>query len=176
MIKKTISTEKKIDLDFSKKSGDNPSSKDSNKKELFKMLQNVENRNILINRNGQTMIRKASVVNSISSRNNSLSNKSGGRSPVKIMKLVGPESTVPDTEKKHYKLRNSIDRDSQIDPLKDSGLNLRKSEGVDLNRTMPNLKEALENEARKIDDRLMRTTTSMNSDHDDVYSSKFSIP
>lgn len=42
------------------------------------------------------------------SRGNSVSNRSGARSPVKILRLVGPETTVPDTErKKHHKVRNS---------------------------------------------------------------------
>lgn len=165
---KPLPTEKRLELDFTKKSSDTGSSNGSNKKELFKMLQNVENRNILINKKGPSHQRKVSLTNSNTSYNHSASKNSAGRSPVKIMKLVGPESTVRDTEKKHFKLMNSVDDDSSSIQKMDSGLLKKKPESVDMNRTMPNLKEALEKEAFKNEAKLVRTNTSMQSEDDDV--------
>lgn len=90
------------------------------------------------------------------------------------MKLVVPESVAPDTEKKkHYKLRASIESDQQsLNPM-DSGFLLKKHDNNDFNRTMPNLKDALEKELKQKDNKLMKTGTSINSDLDEVqYSNK----
>ena len=166
---KALPTDKKFELDFTKKSSETGGSRGSNKKELFKMLQNVENRDALTGKKGHQHQRKISSTSSNTSYNNSASKHGAGRSPVKIMKLVVPESTVRDTEKKHYKLMNSVDNDSYS---MQSGLMARKLDGLDMNQTMPNLKDALEREAHKNEHKLIRTNTSMQIDDDEVLSCK----
>ena len=167
--KKSNMTEKKIEIDTSTKSKDIEMSDKSSKKELSRILRNVENRNILINKKGQHQPQLSFSTNPSRSQQGAGANRSAGRSPVKIMKLIGPESTVPDSEKKvHYKLRASIESDYQsLNPM-DSGLLLKKHDGVDFNKTMPNLKDALENELKQKDNKLTKTGTSICSDSDEV--------
>lgn len=166
---KSNASEKKFDIDMSTNSKELEGSEKSSKRELSKILRNVENRNILINKKGNSgQISVASNPNRSYQASNS--NKSAGRSPVKIMKMVVPESVVADTEKKkHYKLRASVESDQKsLNPM-DSGFLLKKHNSVDLNKTMPNLKDALENELRQKDNNLMKTGTSINSDADEVF-------
>lgn len=143
----------------------------SSKRELSKILQNIETRQILIDRKNNLGPKSVSS-NPNRSYQPSFSHSNAGRSPVKIIKMVGPESEVPDTEKKvHYKLRASLESDKQSYNPMDSGFLLKKSNTADLNKTMPNLKEALENEIKVKDNNLMKTGTSVYSDTDDVAAS-----
>ena len=143
--------------------------KGSNKRELFKILQNVENRNILISKNSQAGPSKINVKNNEPNRQNSISKKSGGRSPIKIMKLVGPESTVPETEKRrHFKLRNSMDEDDASSKGMESITMTKSHLPIDMNKTMPNLKDVLESEINRGDLRHLKTAASVYSDKDEV--------
>lgn len=140
------------------------------KKELFKILQSVENRNILINKKTLNSNGNKSGRSGQNSLNNSTSNRSGTRSPIKIMKLVGPESSVEDSEKRR-KYKPPI-RDGQISDLMGENFNITRTEiNVDFTKTMPAFPEKDDFEPKKSAGKKikhMKTSISVNSDSEEV--------
>jgi len=137
---------------------------------LFKILQNVENRNILINKKTLNSNGNRSGRTAQHSLNNSTSNRSGARSPVKIMKLVGPESSVEDSEKRRKYKPPLID--GEVSDLLRDNFNITRTEiNVEFTKTMPVFPDKDEVDLRQpMIKKIKHTKTSMsvNSDSEEV--------
>ena len=85
------------------------------------------------------------------------------------MRLVGPESSLEDTEKRK-KFKPSLNTDQDSD-FRREHFNITRTEiNADFTKTMPNFTDPIENEGQSFNKKYhhQKTTMSVNSDSDEV--------